>query len=279
MTEGSGDAWLGEALLLPGQLLYAGAVGPAGPHAHHAVQLMASPDRALVLEDADGRRAAGASLLVPPNVPHAVVSGADRAVMIHLDPESSAGRRLAALPDRAAGAAGWAAAGSALPRLSGRPWRGLATARAVLDEVAGGGVPVAASGPRHPALARAVASLPARTGEGPVRLAEVAAAVGLSESRLTQLFRTELGLPFRAYVRWVRMRRAAGLVMAGASLTRAAHEAGFADSAHLTRTCRRMFGMAPTDITRGVRWAGAPEPGGEFARGAEPGGDLPAGPR
>ncbi|HSW08021.1 AraC family transcriptional regulator [Aquabacterium sp.] len=36
--------------------------------------------------------------------------------------------------------------------------------------------------------------------------------------------------------------------MAGASWTDAAHEAGFADSSHLTRTHKRMFGIGPTAI-------------------------------
>jgi AraC-like DNA-binding protein len=34
--------------------------------------------------------------------------------------------------------------------------------------------------------------------------------------------------------------------MAGSSWTEAAQQAGFADSAHLSRTCRRMFGIAPS---------------------------------
>jgi len=36
--------------------------------------------------------------------------------------------------------------------------------------------------------------------------------------------------------------------MAGASWTGAAHEAGFSDSSHLTRTHKRMFGIGPTAI-------------------------------
>ena len=37
--------------------------------------------------------------------------------------------------------------------------------------------------------------------------------------------------------------------MNGASWTGAAHEAGFADSAHLTRTFVRMFGINPADLS------------------------------
>jgi AraC-like DNA-binding protein len=38
--------------------------------------------------------------------------------------------------------------------------------------------------------------------------------------------------------------------MAGGSWTAAAQESGFADSAHLSRTCRRMFGIAPSMLER-----------------------------
>ena len=38
------------------------------------------------------------------------------------------------------------------------------------------------------------------------------------------------------------------IIAGGSPLTRAAHEAGFSDSAHLSRTFRRMFGVAPTAL-------------------------------
>jgi AraC-like DNA-binding protein len=38
--------------------------------------------------------------------------------------------------------------------------------------------------------------------------------------------------------------------MGGMSWTQAAHLAGFADSAHLNRTYKRMFGITPTTIAR-----------------------------
>ena len=40
----------------------------------------------------------------------------------------------------------------------------------------------------------------------------------------------------------------------GASLTAAAHDAGFTDSAHLTHTFRDHFGLAPTDLLAATRF-------------------------
>lgn len=53
---------------------------------------------------------------------------------------------------------------------------------------------------------------------------------------------------FRPYVLWTRLNRALELGVAGSSWTDAAHATNFADSAHLTRTCRRMYGLFPTSM-------------------------------
>jgi AraC-like DNA-binding protein len=50
----------------------------------------------------------------------------------------------------------------------------------------------------------------------------------------------------RQYILWRRFVSVWQHRMDGASLAAAAHAAGFADSAHLTRTSRRMFGIAPS---------------------------------
>jgi AraC-like DNA-binding protein len=71
---------------------------------------------------------------------------------------------------------------------------------------------------------------------------------GLSQSRFMHVFTESMGVPLRPYILWLRLQRACCDLMAGASVTAAAHSAGFSDAAHLTRTFRRMLGMTPTGL-------------------------------
>ena len=85
----------------------------------------------------------------------------------------------------------------------------------------------------------------------PLSLDDAAGAAALSPSRFRHLFVQETGSSFRAYLLWLRINLAIEAATAGASWTEAAHAAGFADSSHLTRTHKRMFGIEPTAIRRG----------------------------
>jgi AraC-like DNA-binding protein len=82
-------------------------------------------------------------------------------------------------------------------------------------------------------------------------LAQAARVAHLSPSRFRHLFVSQTGISFRAYLLWARVSAAMGAGMAGMSWTEAAQAWGFADSAHLSRTCRRMFGIAPSMLIRG----------------------------
>jgi AraC family transcriptional regulator len=88
----------------------------------------------------------------------------------------------------------------------------------------------------------------ARRLDGAVSLGDAAAFIGLSPGRVRHLFVEQTGLPFRTYLLWLRLMRAVELYAGKASLTEAAHGAGFADSAHLSRTFRRMFGIAAASL-------------------------------
>jgi AraC-like DNA-binding protein len=82
-------------------------------------------------------------------------------------------------------------------------------------------------------------------------LRDILPLVGLSSGRTRHLFVEQTGLSFRTYLLWLRLDRAVQLFAEGASLTEAAHGAGFADSAHLSRTFRRMFGIVAASLRVG----------------------------
>jgi AraC-like DNA-binding protein len=84
----------------------------------------------------------------------------------------------------------------------------------------------------------------------------LAAAVCLSPSRLVHLFNEQMGVSLRRYVLWLRLRRVVFCLAIGRTLTDASHEAGFADSAHLCRTFRSMFGLSLSSLfrSRGVEF-------------------------
>ena len=80
----------------------------------------------------------------------------------------------------------------------------------------------------------------------PIALEQVARVAHLSPSRFRHLFAEQTGMGLRQYVLWRRLVSVWELRMQGVSLSDAAHTAGFADSAHLSRTSRRMMGIPPS---------------------------------
>ena len=90
-----------------------------------------------------------------------------------------------------------------------------------------------------------------RTGTGNhVSVGEIAANAALSESRFSHLFTEQVGVSVRRYQLWIRLRDAIHMLANGTSLTDTAHEAGFSDSAHFTRTFRQMLGIAPSALLK-----------------------------
>jgi len=82
---------------------------------------------------------------------------------------------------------------------------------------------------------------------------ELASTAALSISQLERLFSGSLKLSVRRLVLWQRLRVALQRALGGASLTEAALAAGFADSAHFTRSVRHQFGLSPGAALRHLR--------------------------
>lgn len=76
----------------------------------------------------------------------------------------------------------------------------------------------------------------------------------LSESRLSHLFKVEMGISLSSYILHEKLKKALRLVFTGSNITDAALEAGFNNSSHFTRTVRDRLGMVPREITKDSRY-------------------------
>jgi AraC-like DNA-binding protein len=108
-------------------------------------------------------------------------------------------------------------------------------------------------------ILRAISHIKTHLGSS-LTLDDIAEVANLSPSRFRHLFVEETGMALRPYILWRRFVRVWELIAAGTSISSAAHEAGFADAAHLSRTSKAMFGFAPSGLQ-----LGEPLPPGEAA--------------
>jgi len=232
----------------------------AAPHERFPATLCLAIGRAFRARfGGDARWSEWRGALVAPNAPQEADMRGSRVVILIIDPESEAYGRIAHLvgprrpvhriPDEVAERLA-AVAGDMLARGHFdvvRFWESCLTA---VDSGDGAARQV------DPRVERALAILKGSVPDMPL-LPDLASMVGLSESRLTCLFNAAMGLSLRRYVQWLRLRHVVFCMAIGNSITTAAHEAGFADLAHLSRTFRGMFGVPISSFfgsTTRVNW-------------------------
>lgn len=86
----------------------------------------------------------------------------------------------------------------------------------------------------------------------------IAQAVYLSPSRLSHLFREQLGMTIPAYIIYRRLMFVYAEVIRGRSITQSAIAAGFSSSGHFADVSRRVFGLSATQITRDLDFTKIP---------------------
>lgn len=247
-------AGIGRVLLWSGGSLWIGReAGRVEPHAHHAIQITLAMDAPFLMRDGDGLWGEHRGAVVMPHRRHQFDGCGHRSAMIFIEPEAAQGRRLLAR-FAAAGVAdldhGTAQAMVGPLQTAYAAGAGndvlMAMAQQAAAALAGQAPGVAAVDSR---VSRAIAWVRARL-DSPLSLQDAAEVAHLSPSRFRHLFVAQTGVSFRAYLLWARVEMAVGAAMGGQSWTAAAQVAGFADSAHLSRTCRRMFGFAPVTLVK-----------------------------
>lgn len=237
-----------------GWALFIGCLGYNAPHAHSVPVYLAGVYAPFRLRISDGAWSWCRAAAVPAGVSYEFDCEGRPLAVLYLEPSVAGFGALAAL----VGA----------PRLEGGGLIGAGGEIAVIREIYEAGacadwigaaidsllafsIPRAARG-LDPRVACAVASLSAGAADA-AGAGEAARAVGLSSSRFQHLFAREVGVPFRRFRVWQRLRLAIGEIADGSNFTAAAHAAGFADQAHFARAFRRAFGAPASPSLRRVR--------------------------
>jgi AraC-like DNA-binding protein len=81
---------------------------------------------------------------------------------------------------------------------------------------------------------------------------ELALRLHMERTRALRCFKAATGQTFRDFKRWSALLHAAQRMAAGALVRTAAMDAGFADTAHLTRVFRHGFGLTPSAAIAGL---------------------------
>jgi len=258
-------AWDGGCLFIG----HGGGIVPA--HAHYAIQIAFGSEPGIRFgagEQDAWTEYAGA--IIPSRQPHAMdVTRVAANVVLFVEPETRQGRALterwlqhgiAAIPD--------ALFAEVAPPLFAAYFEERTTAavereaRRVVQVLTGGVEPAVVTDER---ILRAVAHIKAHL-DAPLTLDDVAEVAYLSPSRFRHVFVEQTGVGLRPYILWRRFLRVWELLTAGESLSTAAHAAGFADAAHLSRTSRSTFGFPPSAMQMA-----RPLPAGVAPPGATPG--------
>ena len=227
----------------PGRLLYLGPAVDTAEHAHYAHQITVALNGCVAFALADGRELRAGAVVIPAMCSHMQRGEGALVASLYVD-----------------GRFGFGCALSQAPRSLSQVSLPSVGAECSVDEAC-----------RFETAVRDAVDLPmtprawsARTRRIVERLnqarphfptlTELAREHDLSVSRLTHRLSSELGIPYRTYILWRRLQVAPESVSAPGSLTLAAHDAGFSDAPHLSRTFRRMFGLAPSEALQGVRF-------------------------
>jgi len=86
---------------------------------------------------------------------------------------------------------------------------------------------------------------------------ELAHRLKMERTSALRMFKMATGVTFRRFKQWSALQHAARQIAAGELVRTAAMDAGFADTAHLTRTFRASFGLTPSEAIAGGAQAGA----------------------
>lgn len=244
-----------QLFLWNGRGLYAGCGLDSDMHKHTAIQLgfsLGEPFQVKYLHK--NTYTTCHNFLVKPGIPHKISAADTLAVILWIEPESKLGRQLIRVPSE-----------HLFDKLTVGQIRELNVldnslnceqARLLFDQLIDQIIPTSSETNVFPgALDDRVLKIieyikEERIATCTASITQLAERVSLSPSRLRHIFNQQMAISLKQYILWYRLLNSLEIVLQTHSLTQAAHESGFADAAHMSRTFRQTFGLKPSQILK-----------------------------
>lgn len=211
-------------------------------HKHHAIQLCTNLNSDLEISIGNTKNR-GKSFLIAPDCPHKIIKNKGELFILFLDPETEAGKNLTN------------------KYLSSEQFAELDLSF-ITDNIYEPITPESVScliadlfkklkieqerelNPRVIEILELIEQSPLKK----IKTGKIAKEFNLSESRIQHIFKEEVGISIQKFLLWKRIGSAVQLTKCSNDLTWIAHEAGFSDSAHFSRTFKQMFGVCLKDL-------------------------------
>lgn len=241
--------WHGTLAIAPGRAVYIGPAGDTERHRHHAIQVAVALDDPVLVVLPDESTTDCWAAVVGPDVQHAIDARGSWVGLYYVEGDSEEGRILSV----ALGPSGWAVPARPVASALEGSFRNLPPdpvdddLRLLGAEIAGAlGLCKSEETPSADEVVDAAIATLKKVVPGEIRAAGLADRVGVPQRDLSAAFRRVTGLSIRSYVLWLRLQLSVRALAGGSNLTEAAHAAGFADGAHMSRVFRDTFGVPPS---------------------------------
>jgi AraC-like DNA-binding protein len=205
-------------------------------HAHYAIEIVVCTEGSFEVTTDNKRHSDIKSVIIPPNLPHSFSCMGATCNLLFVDPLSAMGRllikryRLTSLNDILIDP-------NKLEEIHEKDKFNIQSLvqqsqRSFSDDV-------------DPRILNCISAMNSSVADQNITVAQLAKAAFLSESRLSHLFKEQLGISVRQCILWKKIMLAAAKSREGLSITECAHFAGFADSSHFNKVFNKMFGIKP----------------------------------
>jgi AraC-like DNA-binding protein len=233
-----------------GLALFSGIIYDTEFHSHHAIQISIGMEKNFIVE-ADSGKTSSRFMILNSNFKHRLSGEQGIQVLLLVEPESEFGAAVLKLLDNRHFIANDAKdlAESVDFILQSKE---MSISKIIILIFKYLGITVQSHNEMDERISRVI-SIINDTMEKKISVKELSDHVNLSESRLQHLFKKNTGISIKYFLLWKRIIDGINIITSGKDFTFSSYEAGFSDSAHMSRAFKDMFGIKLSDIFKDSR--------------------------